>query len=597
MPGKQGTTRERLPAAWLRAPSSEQTHLRAAGAAVARPAHAVAPAPGSSFLFDFARTSVDKNVTDVARQGLAGSGTALPYQSTLQPLFGGHDLSGIQAVIGGRAAVASRSLGATAYAQGERVGFVRAPDLFATAHEAAHVVQQRSGRVGVGYHGHPGDEFERQADSVADLVVRGQSAASVLNQNARGESTSRSPGSVGSSVQFKLAAGQDLEDIPEDDPYWQKLLESKGGRNIDLAFDALGMRADLLAVAEFEKGSAAGKKPAELASITGGHVLATRTLFEVELGQVIMDNLSLFATPVRKVTSWIVSYLSALAQQLAGRSGELESMPVDRSLSEQSLMGSIDRAIEINKLKEMKALVEKLIGKVSAAKTLMDLREAHYSFADKLFTSKDEVTRGMRSAVINQLSGDHAVDTEQVRGNVKLAEGSPTSAFDRRGRSGASLFAPEPAKSPESGGSKWNVFFYEPEKQKPNPISGKLESPARFKRDANHKAQDPNLFAWQQLTRYMMPITAGVSGTMADMIALGKTAGLSDVELWEYAMPQMGAMLAERHHSFHEIAMVMRVNIKGVSYVPGSYLGPIHPKIKQLPAYRRLQAKYPYILI
>ena len=51
----------------------------------------------------------------------------------------------------------------------------------------------------------PWRRVERQADSVAELVVRGQSAASVLSQNARSESTSRSPSSVGSSVQFKTS--------------------------------------------------------------------------------------------------------------------------------------------------------------------------------------------------------------------------------------------------------------------------------------------------------------------------------------------------------------------------------------------------------
>jgi len=55
---------------------------------------------------------------------------------------------------------------------GDRVAFQQTPDLHTTAHEAAHVVQQRSGVAPVGGVGQDGDTCERQADSIADRVAR-----------------------------------------------------------------------------------------------------------------------------------------------------------------------------------------------------------------------------------------------------------------------------------------------------------------------------------------------------------------------------------------------------------------------------------------
>ena len=48
-------------------------------------------------------------------------------------------------LLGGDAAQAAGDLGAKAFATGNKVGFADAPDLHTAAHEAAHVVQQRSG--------------------------------------------------------------------------------------------------------------------------------------------------------------------------------------------------------------------------------------------------------------------------------------------------------------------------------------------------------------------------------------------------------------------------------------------------------------------
>jgi hypothetical protein len=102
--------------------------------------------------------------TDVDRQG----GVSLPFLDTIQASFGEHDLSGVHAHIGGQAADACADIGATAYASGQDVAFAGPPDLHTAAHEAAHVVQQRSGVHLEGGVGESGDAYEREADDVAD---------------------------------------------------------------------------------------------------------------------------------------------------------------------------------------------------------------------------------------------------------------------------------------------------------------------------------------------------------------------------------------------------------------------------------------------
>ncbi|HNC99489.1 MAG TPA: hypothetical protein PKW90_25370, partial [Myxococcota bacterium] len=58
--------------------------------------------------------------------------------------------------------------------------FAGPPSLFVAAHEAAHIVQQRSGLVSEGAVGAPGDRLERQADGVAAAVVAGASVEGML---------------------------------------------------------------------------------------------------------------------------------------------------------------------------------------------------------------------------------------------------------------------------------------------------------------------------------------------------------------------------------------------------------------------------------
>jgi hypothetical protein len=126
-------------------------------------------------------------VASIARRGTEGTAGQLPHHDRIQSLFGRHDISGVTAHEGPAASEASRSLGAQAYAHGNAVAFASPPDLHTAAHEAAHVVQQRSGVQLKGGIDQPGDVYERHADAVADAVVAGKSAAPLLDQFAGGQ--------------------------------------------------------------------------------------------------------------------------------------------------------------------------------------------------------------------------------------------------------------------------------------------------------------------------------------------------------------------------------------------------------------------------
>lgn len=122
-----------------------------------------------------------ETIRQAAVHGIHGTGGTLPYLDTVQRSFGRHDVSGIQAHVGARAAEASAAMGANAYATGNSVAFRDTPDLHTVAHEAAHVIQQRGGVQLRGGVGQIGDRYEQHADRVADLVVQGKSAEDELS--------------------------------------------------------------------------------------------------------------------------------------------------------------------------------------------------------------------------------------------------------------------------------------------------------------------------------------------------------------------------------------------------------------------------------
>lgn len=134
-------------------------------------------------------------VQRAAASGTRDAGSPLPYLQRIQTAFGSHDVSGIRAHQGRVAALSARSLGAEAFAYGNHAVFGSTPSLRTAAHEAAHAVQQRSGRVQLsGGLGREGDSWERHADEVAERVVQGRSAQDLLDRVSPGQAPS--PGAV-----------------------------------------------------------------------------------------------------------------------------------------------------------------------------------------------------------------------------------------------------------------------------------------------------------------------------------------------------------------------------------------------------------------
>jgi hypothetical protein len=167
---------------------------RPGGGTLAQPSAPAAPAPGRTTLPDAiqrkqnaAATGEASDVQETARAGLAGAGGQLPHLSTIQSAFGRHDVSGVRAHAGPEAAGAAAAIGASAYASGEAIAFGRTPDLHDAAHEAAHVIQQRSGHAPLGGVGATGDALEQHADRVADAVVAGESAEPLLDDLGEGD--------------------------------------------------------------------------------------------------------------------------------------------------------------------------------------------------------------------------------------------------------------------------------------------------------------------------------------------------------------------------------------------------------------------------
>ena len=126
-------------------------------------------------------------VKAAASQGVKGSAGSLPYLSKIQESFGKHSVSSVKAFTDDKAKAANEAMGSHAYAKGDKVAFGEGGvNLHTVAHEAAHIIQQRAGIKPPGGVGTPGDPLEQQADEVADEVVQGHSAESMLDRIAGG---------------------------------------------------------------------------------------------------------------------------------------------------------------------------------------------------------------------------------------------------------------------------------------------------------------------------------------------------------------------------------------------------------------------------
>ena len=138
------------------------------------------------------------DIHSIATKGIQGSGRPLTHLNAIQHAFGHHDVSAMREHTGAEAETSLERLGAKGFSSNGHMAFAGRPDLYIQAHEAAHGVQQAGLGDGLqlkGGIGETGDQYEQQADAVAEKVVRGESAESLLDQVACGP-TKVSAGSV-----------------------------------------------------------------------------------------------------------------------------------------------------------------------------------------------------------------------------------------------------------------------------------------------------------------------------------------------------------------------------------------------------------------
>ena len=129
----------------------------------------------------------------VANSGFSDPGQPLP--PPIQRAFGLYDLSTVKVHSGPRAQEAASSLEANAYMYGEYIAVGESASLQTLAHEAAHVVQQRSPSSSLGQGlSEPGQRVEQEADAVASRVMQGSSAGSLLSRvSPLGQSAATTP--------------------------------------------------------------------------------------------------------------------------------------------------------------------------------------------------------------------------------------------------------------------------------------------------------------------------------------------------------------------------------------------------------------------
>lgn len=206
----------------------------------------------------------DAEVHAAAAHGVATASGSLPHADRIQQLFGRHGISSVQAHIGSEATASAQAMGAEAYAAGNHVVLGGRSDLHTAAHEAAHVVQQRSGVQLAGGVGQVGDRYERHADEVADAVVQGRSVESLLDRFAVAGSTSGHDGGAGAfgtpavqRLKWKRNADAGTQIATETDKYFLHATSDN-----DFLYAAAGAAAPKYCVNDGTVGTVTRYKPA-----------------------------------------------------------------------------------------------------------------------------------------------------------------------------------------------------------------------------------------------------------------------------------------------------------------------------------------------
>lgn len=548
--------------------------------------------------FDFAQIDIARpDPYPLVSGALATAGDALPYREQLQPLFGEHNLGNIRSVSNGTAQEACAELGALGFAQGERVGFGQAPDLLTAAHEAAHVIQQRAGRTPAAGLSPAGDPLEQQADRVASLVSRGQSAAPALaGLHPTGWSLTPAT-SASQAVQLRLAPNARAAEIPDkaidpSDPEVIALFRQHGVNSI----------SELLKSTKYDQ------------------LIADRVTFEVQLGQLIMDHFYLFAESIQKMTAGIKRFMEQFINKLKDIEYDPLRAPVASLLLQ--LVNKISAATaDLNSGGGTPADIEKI------NKSLRIARDAQYWFNEYVYTAKTPDDRDSYSFYdkerrkLNKQEAeaeDRAVGAARADIHVGRERSPQERAGDRKSLSSSGAMRREATLNEEmplasagqdaelvrgarraiETGFSNRLRTRTPEAEKEVfPDSPEITGDTMWNVHYFHKNK-VNMFSLLQDYKYAMPVFATISGTMSDLLTMARNFGLSGSDLVDYVTANIGVMLGEKHHSFHEIAIVLSAN-QIFRYVPGDYrslLAQLPKKLTMLPAFQALLTQHELVL-
>lgn len=178
------------------------------------------PANAQSSELQFSGAEREAAILSTARDGISGTGGALPHLDKIQASFGRHDVGQVVAHTDSAADGANQAMGSRAFAMGNHVALGSTTDLHTVAHEAAHTVQQKAGVQLKGGVGEAGDRYERHADAVADRVVQGKSAEDLLDQmsgaGAGGPAVQQAVQFIGTPLDKSLPSGASKPKYGED---------------------------------------------------------------------------------------------------------------------------------------------------------------------------------------------------------------------------------------------------------------------------------------------------------------------------------------------------------------------------------------------
>lgn len=569
------------------------------------------------------------SIHQTAAQGVSGSGGSLPHLDKVQQSFGAFDVSNVQAHVGGKAAEASSALGAQAYASGNNVAFKSTPSLHTAAHEAAHVVQQRSGVNLSGGVGKAGDSYERHADAVADAVVSGKSAEPLL---AGG---SGAAASLQRSVQMRhgdlgTAAGEDL---------LRAACAQKG-----VSYEAAVAWAQEKHGAEFHFVTVedAVQFLYRRASRDTYFNNALKVNFEGQLAARLLRASSFYQEHVTKVSGACLAYIDKKAQEEGVAAAELinglsgmyggkvneagqrvnnweQDLYYGRLGDDLMSFGATVEEAKANFATEMRGVFSGDSGSIPQQVF------GHHQFWDHVYKSDAprvkrvgeqlvEIGKSRATQYIEELNAEgaelEAVGQKTLRygagtdnapnafgvdadgGRVSGVGQSPTDASkpaDMRGRYARDDHGDTRVDSSSGIRARGTNDSSVSDPQAPTEVKLGEEHGGgqRHNRGVDRWTMDERQ-AFIQEARVLldMPLGGGVSGTTTDLMEVSQFAGLSgNKEKFGYALAVFAHLASAGAHSFHEI--MVAASTAGIPYVPGDY----YSTLQQLGAFDIAEVK------